>query len=210
MPAPGDVRIEPLVPSRREDYLRFFDHERGSAFSDNPDWARCYCHFHHVSPRIDWDGLDGAANRLAMDARIACAEMEGYLAYRDDEVVGWINAQPRNRLRHCDARIGVKPPPLPVPPHEAAAIVCFVIAPAHRRGGVARALLAGALADLGARGVRVVDAYPRADATAVPYAQDHYRGPRSLFVAAGFEELVRDGGKLVMRKFLDDAPRADG
>src|SRR3569623_3288228 len=117
MPAPGEVRIEPLVPSRREDYLRFFDHERGAAFAANPQWAACYCHFHNVSPVIDFDALDAHANRLAMDARIACGEMGGYLAYRGDAVVGWLNAQPRTRLRHCAARLRVPPPYLPVPEH---------------------------------------------------------------------------------------------
>jgi len=203
MPASDDLRIEPLAPSRREDYLRFFDHERGAAFGDNPQWAPCYCHFHHVSPLIDWHALDGDANRLAMDARIACGEMEGYLAYRRDAVVGWLNAQPRNRLRHCDARIGVAPPPLPVPPHEAAAIVCFVVAPAERRRGVARALLGGALAHLAARGLRVIDAYPRADDATERYARDHYRGPRALFVDAGFTALAREGDVVVMRKRMD-------
>jgi ribosomal protein S18 acetylase RimI-like enzyme len=202
MPAPGDVRIEPLVPSRREDYLRFFDHERGPAFADNPAWAACHCHFHHVSPVIDWDALAATANRLAMDARIACGEMGGYLAYREDAVVGWVNAQPRTRLRHCDARIGVAAPALPVPEHEAAAIVCFVVAPHERRRGIAGALLAGALADLGARGVRVVDAYPRAEETGDPFARDHYRGPRALFVAHGFEPVAREGRVEIMRKVL--------
>lgn len=129
---PAHLRIEPPTPSRREDYLRLFDHARRPALRDSPESASCYCHFHHVSPRLDWEALDGDANRVAMDARVACAEMEGYLAYRDAEVTGWLNAQPRNRLRHCDARIGVEPVAVPVPGHEAAAIVCFVVAAAER------------------------------------------------------------------------------
>lgn len=195
-------RIERLTPARRADYLGFFDHERGPAFADNPEWAACYCHFHHVSPRLDWDALDGAANRTAMDARIACGEMEGYLAYRGDAVVGWLNAQPRNKLGHGDARIGVVTPPGNVPDHEAAAIVCFVVAPEARRQGIARVLLSAALDDLAVRGIRVVDAYPALhDAPNAP-ARDHYRGPRSLFVAAGFVDLLHHGGVRVMRKVL--------
>jgi ribosomal protein S18 acetylase RimI-like enzyme len=196
------LRIEPLTPARRDDYLRFFDHERGPAFADNPEWARCYCHFHHVSTRLDWNALDGAANRVAMDARIACGEMEGYLAYRDGAVVGWLNAQPRNKLRHCDARIGIASPPRDVPDHEAAAIVCFVTAPDARRQGVAHALLTAALDDLAVRGVRIVDAYPAAhDAPDAP-ARDHYRGPRSLFVAAGFADVAHRAGVRIMRRTL--------
>jgi ribosomal protein S18 acetylase RimI-like enzyme len=194
------LAVERLTPSRCEDYLRFFDHERGPAFRDNPEWARCYCHFHHVSPVLDWDSLGGDANRMAMDARIACAEMEGYLAYRDAEVVGWLNAQPRNRLRHCDARIGIDAVALPVPEHEAAAIVCFVVPATERRRGIARALLTAALADLARRGVRVIDAYPRnVDAPGAP-ARDHYRGPRALFVEHGFVDVGGNDGVRVMRK----------
>jgi ribosomal protein S18 acetylase RimI-like enzyme len=89
-----------------------------------------------------------------------------------------------------------------VPSHEAAAIVCFVIAPAERRRGVARALLAGALADLAARGIRIVDAYPRAKESRARYAQDHYRGPRKLFVEAGFADLMQVDRVVIMRKEL--------
>jgi ribosomal protein S18 acetylase RimI-like enzyme len=199
------LRVERLTPARRDDYLRFFDHERGEAFRDNAEWAPCYCHFHHVSTRIDFDALAAAANRIAMDARIACAEMEGYLAYRNDAVVGWLNAQTRNRLRHCDARIGVPPPTRDVPDHEAAAIVCFVIAPAARGQGIARALLSAALDDLAVRGVRIVDAYPRAaDSTDAPM-RDHFRGPRPLFAAAGFHDIGHHGGVRIMRKRLAGA-----
>ncbi|HTI49203.1 MAG TPA: GNAT family N-acetyltransferase [Casimicrobiaceae bacterium] len=196
------LAIERLTPSRRDDYLRFFDHERGPAFRDNPDWARCYCHYHQVSPALDWEALDADANRVAMAARIDCAEMEGYLAYRAGEVVGWLNAQPRNRLRHCDARIGVDGVALPVSEHEAAAIVCFVV-PAHeRRGGIARALLAGALADLARRGIRIVDAYPRNADTSDAPGRDHYRGPRALFAAHGFADIGGNERVRVLRKRL--------
>jgi GNAT superfamily N-acetyltransferase len=196
------LAVERLTPSRREDYLRFFDHERGPAFRDNPEWARCYCHFHHVSPVLDWDALDGDANRVAMDARIACGEMEGYLAYRGAEMVGWLSAQPRNRLRHCDARIGIAPIALPVPEHEAAAIVCFVVPARERRRGIARALLGAALEHMARRGIRIVDAYPRnVDAPDAP-ARDHYRGPRALFVEHGFADIGGNDAVCVMRKML--------
>jgi GNAT superfamily N-acetyltransferase len=198
----AQITVEPLAPARRKDYLRFFDHARGPAFSDNPGWARCYCHFHHVAPVLDWAALDGEANRVAVDARIACGEMEGYLAYRGGELVGWLNAQPRNRLRHCDARIGIAPVTVAVPEHEAAAIVCFVVPPRERRRGIARALLAAALAHLARRGIRIVDAYPRNLDAPDAAARDHYRGPRALFVEHGFADIGGNDSVRVMRKAL--------
>jgi GNAT superfamily N-acetyltransferase len=196
------LRVESLVPARCADYLAFFDHERGPAFADNPAWARCYCHFHQVAPAVDWSALGGDGNRLAMEARIACAEMEGYLAYRGEAVAGWLNAQPRHKLPHAEARIGVQAPPPGVPTHEAAMVVCFVVAPAERGRGVARALLAHALHDLAARGVRVVDAFPLRDEPAGNGHQDHYRGPRRLFEREGFAVIADAGEIVVMRKGL--------
>ena len=154
------LTIERLTPARADDYLRFFDHESGPAFADNPEWATCYCHYYEVPPALKWGDFDGPASRLAMTARIATGEMEGYLAYAGADVVGWMNAQPYAKLRHACVRMRIAAPPLPVPAHDAAAIVCFVIAPARRRRGVARALLACGIENLAARGLALVDAFP--------------------------------------------------
>ena len=197
--APVDVRR--LTPARRDDFLRFFDHERGPAFADNPEWAKCYCHYYHVPKAIEWSSLDAAANRRAMTARIDVAEMEGFLAYAGGDVVGWLNAQPWHKLRHACARLCIAPPELDVPAHEAAAIVCFVVAAQWRRRGVARALLDAALGSFTARGIRVVDAFPwkAGDSTA---PADHYHGSLSLFRAAGFTELRDDEQMTIVRKRL--------
>ena len=193
------LTVERLTPARRDDYLAFFDHERGPAFADNPHWSRCYCHFYHVPMAIDWESLPADANRRAIAARIDVAEMDGFLCYAGDAVVGWLNAQPYTKLAHACARLRIVPPELDCPPHEAAAIVCFVVAPGWRRRGVARALLDGALASLTARGVRLVDAFPwKAGASTDP--TDHYHGPLSLFLAAGFTPISDEEQLTVVRK----------
>jgi ribosomal protein S18 acetylase RimI-like enzyme len=199
-----DLAIERLTPARRDAFLRFFDHDRGPAFADNPKWAKCYCHYYHVPKAIEWPALDAAANRAAMTARIDVGEMEGFLAYARGEVVGWVNAQPYHKLAHACARLAIAPPELDVPPHEAAAIVCFVIDPRWRRHGVARALLDGALASFATRGIRVVDAFPwkAGDSTA---PADHYHGPLSLFLAAGFVAIRDDKELTVVRRHLGPA-----
>jgi GNAT superfamily N-acetyltransferase len=195
------VAVERLTPARRDDFLAFFDHERGPAFADNSGWAKCYCHFYHVPKPIAWNSLDADANRTAMTARIEAAEMEGFLAYSKRDVVGWLNAQPYSKLPHCAARMGIAAPRLPVAPHVAAAVVCFVVAPEWRRRGVARALLEGALESFAKRGIRLVDAFPFNAGTSTMPA-DHYHGPVSLFRDAGFDVLSEHEDLTVMRKWL--------
>jgi GNAT superfamily N-acetyltransferase len=199
------LRVERLAPARRDDFLRFFDHERGPAFADNPQWARCYCHYFEVAQALDWTTLDAAQNRVAMAARIEVGEMGGFLAYRDGEVVGWLNAQPRHKLPHCWMHLGVAPTAIDVPAAQAALVVCFVVAPAWRRRGVATALLDGALASFAERGIRVVDAFPfKSEGDA---AADHYHGPVGLFRRAGFETIGQTQDVWVMRKRVPAADR---
>ncbi len=199
-------RIERLTPASGADFLRFFDHETGPAFADNPEWAKCYCHYYEVPATVTWGAFDGNANRGAMNARIASGEMEGFLAYADGEaggpVVGWVNAQPYHKLQHACARMKIASPPLPVPAHDAAAIVCFVTAPAWRRRGVARALLAGALADFAARGIALVDAFPWNVGPDDTSATDHYHGSPAMFDAAGFVAIATHDNVTVVRRML--------
>jgi len=197
----SEIQIHPLSPARGDDYLRFFDHERGPAFADNPEWARCYCHYYEVPLAVDWPSLSGDANRAAMRARIEVGEMEGFLAYDGGAVVGWMNAQPRHKLRHCFERMRIAAPDIACADFDAAAIVCFVIAPARRRSGIARALLTGGLAALAARGFKVVDAFPFKSGDSVA-AADHYHGPLALYVDAGFTILREEANLTIVRKPL--------
>src|SRR5262249_43476127 len=136
-PMTVDVHVRPLRPDAVDDFLAFFDHERGPAFSDNHEWAKCYCQFYHTPTSLDWNGRPGDVNRVAMRERIATGEMEGFLAYDGDgpdaAVVGWLNAQPRSKLPHCFARMRLEPTPIDVPDYRVAQIICFVIHPQWRR-----------------------------------------------------------------------------
>jgi GNAT superfamily N-acetyltransferase len=195
------IVVKPLTPALGADFLRFFDHECGSAFADNPEWAKCYCHFYHVPRAIDWPALSAPQNRTAMQARIEVGAMEGILALDGVEVVGWLNAQPRHALPHCFDRMRSEPTPLPCEAFEAAVIVCFVVAPQRRRQGISRVLLAGALASLAARGFKLVDAFPFKSG-ASDLAADHYHGSLSLFLDQGFSVLREDETMTAVRKIL--------
>jgi GNAT superfamily N-acetyltransferase len=197
----NEVAVKPLSPGLAGDFLRFFDHKRGPAFADNPEWAKCYCHFYEVSRAIDWPSLSAMDNCVAMRSRIEVGEMEGFLAYVGDEVVGWMNAQPRHKLPHCFERLEVQATSLPCQAYEAAVIVCFVIAPEPRGRSVARALLTEGLASLAARGIKLVDAFPF-KAGDSKSAADHYHGPLSLFLGQGFTVLREDASVTIVRKLL--------
>ena len=227
MPATPTITVERLSPSTRDGYLAFFDHERGPAFSDNPEWARCYCQFYRTPRALDWQAFTASENRVAAAAAIDCGEAEGYLAYAGaippdareaslppeggralgaahrarGEIIGWMHAAPRHKLPHCFERLKIVPPPIDVAAHEAAVIVCFVIAPAWRRRGVASALLDFALADFTSRGIAVVDAFPfkAGDSTD---ATDHYHGPASLFASRGFAPIADHPDLVAVRRHL--------
>jgi GNAT superfamily N-acetyltransferase len=193
--------VKPLTPALGADFLRFLDHEQVVAFADNPEWAKCYCHFYNVPRAIDWPSLSASQNRTAMQARIEVAATEGFLAYDGADVVGWLNAQPRHVLPHCFDRMRIEPTPMPCEAFEAAVIVCFVVAPQMRRQGISRALLTAALAAFESRGIKVVDAFPFKSG-ASNLAADHYHGSLSLFLDQGFSVLREDESLTVVRKML--------
>jgi GNAT superfamily N-acetyltransferase len=195
------IVVRPRTSALGVDFLRFFDHERGPAFADNPEWAKCYCHFYNVPRAIDWPSLSASQNRIAMKARIEVGATDGFLAFDGEEVVGWLNAQPRHMLPHCFERMRIEEPSLPCEAFEAAVIVCFVVAPQKRRQGIARALLAAALASFAARGLKLIDAFPfKSGASSL--AADHYHGSLSLFLDHGFSVLREDETLTVVRKML--------
>ena len=68
------IVVSRLTPGQRDDYLAFFDHERGPAFADNPEWARCYCQFYRTPRALDWKAFTADGNRVAAGAAIACGE----------------------------------------------------------------------------------------------------------------------------------------
>jgi ribosomal protein S18 acetylase RimI-like enzyme len=193
--------VRPLRPEDAGAFMDFFDHERGAAFSDNPAWAKCYCRYYHVPKALSWPSFSAQSNHDAMAARIDVGEMEGFIAYEGASAVGWLNAQARHKLPHCFARFGIAPPPLPCEPFEAAAIICFVIAPSRRRRGIARLLLGAALESFAARGFKLVDAFPFKSGDS-QLAADHYHGPLPLLLGAGFNVIGRHKNLTVVRKPL--------
>lgn len=190
MPLPD---VTPLDPAQADDWLAFFD---GPAFADNRDWGGCYCRC-FLAGGCGWEEWDAACasgeNRGRMADDIRAGRIDGMLARRDGQVVGWLHMGPVGRFQ---TPVG----PAPVERPDVARIVCYVVAAEHRRTGVARALLRGACAELAARGFTSVEATCRADDEHP--AMELFGGPAALYLSEGFEQIARSEGTSTVRRAL--------
>lgn len=186
----ADVQVHPLTEDRVDDWLRFFDHD---GFADNPDWASCYCLEPHVPATPEQPERAWRDTRATMADRLRGGATFGYLAYVDERPVGWVNASFRSNYglyRSVD--------PDGPDPRTVIGVSCFVIAPPFRRHGVASALLDRVIADALGRGALWIEAYPHNK----PEDSDagHFRGPRSMYEARGFEPIEMREQYAVMRR----------
>ncbi len=187
------IEIRSLGPQLVDDYLDYFDH---TAFTDNPDWAGCYCYFYladHLEQ--DWDMRIAEQNRRAVSDLITSGGMHGYLAYVDGEVAGWCHAGPKTYFPTLIASEELAEPDMA----ETGSIVCFNVAPAQRRRGIAAALLEAACQGFAVLGLKVAEAYPRPEASS---DAAHYHGPLQMYLRAGFETHRQFLTYQVVRKTL--------
>jgi len=158
---------------RRKDFRRLHSDANGAG------WCRCVAWW--VPTWEGWGERTSAENAALREALCDAGQYDGFLAYDGGEPIGWCQAGPRDRLEKLVGQLGFDPDPATW------AITCFLVAPSHRGRGVARALLRHALADLGARGVTRVEAYPR-EGTGLDEG-DLWTGPADMFVAEGFTHV---------------------
>ena len=178
--------VHPLTPDRWADLETLFE-ARGCSVARG-----CWCMYYHYRVR----GKDGGYTRpgdeqrrrakAALKALAAADPPPGLVGYRGDTPVGWISLGPRQDY----ARLASSPTMKPVDDQPAWSVMCFVVPSAHRRQGVARDLLAGAIRYARQRGVRLLEAYPVDKAH--PSASDApWFGSKAMFDDAGFEEVAR-------------------
>jgi ribosomal protein S18 acetylase RimI-like enzyme len=174
----GVPTIVDLTPDRADDFLAFFD---GPAFADNPDWAECYCMFlNFAGSNEEWGKTTGASNRAAKCALILAGKTRGLLAYDEDgAVMGWCHAAPRTWLPKFDAFAPVSDG------DRVGDIVCFVIAAAARRQGLAVQLLEAACDRFAREGLAFAEAFPAKPEGGEPPAH-LWRGPLRMYLENGF------------------------
>jgi GNAT superfamily N-acetyltransferase len=168
-----DITVHPVTEERVDDWLRFFDHD---AFAGNPDWP------HAIASNLTY-----RTRRRILNVHGGTHEWPYAAGFAAERPPGISHTSPTN------ARGGSTPHFVPT-----IGVSCFIIAPPFRRHGVAAALLDRVIEDASARGASWIEAYPHNEPK--PNDAAHFRGPRSMYAARGFQPVEVREDYTVMRR----------
>lgn len=178
------LTLHPLTPERWPDLEALFT-ARGCS-----EARRCWCMYYRVSGKetgFTRPGDGQPARAKAALRRLAKNDPPpGLIGYRGDQPVGWISLGPREDY----AKLAKSPTMKPVDDTPVWSIVCLVVPSEFRGQGVARELVAGAVAYARKRGVKLLEAYP-VDKAQPSATQASWFGSKAMFDEAGFEEVAR-------------------
>lgn len=150
-----NITIKRLTPDLAEDYVHFFNttphNERYN--------MKCYC--------VCWSSNVPEGFDVRPEADVALpfvrnGNLQGYLAYSEGKVIGWVNANTKSECLNC---LGWQWSRTAYPTDSATdqytkSIFCFTIAPEFQRKGIATQLLEQVCSDAKQDGFRFVEAYP--------------------------------------------------
>ncbi|HEU0201994.1 MAG TPA: GNAT family N-acetyltransferase [Burkholderiaceae bacterium] len=175
--------VRPLTPARWGDLETIFN-AKGCSVARG-----CWCMYYRVSGKGPLTRPGDGQRSRSKEALKALADRDpppGLIGYRGRTPVGWISLGPRQDF----AKLAKSPVMKPVDDQPVWSVVCFVVPSEYRRQGVARELLAGAVAYARERGVRLLEAYP-VDQEDTGAAEGSWFGSKRMFDAAGFKEVAR-------------------
>jgi ribosomal protein S18 acetylase RimI-like enzyme len=177
------LTVVPLTPERWPDLEALFNARGCSA-------ARgCWCMYyrHSGAPAPLPAGTTRAqANRAELKSLVDSGRPPGLIGYRGKVPLGWVSLGPREDY----AKLVRSPVMKPVDDRPVWSIICFVVPSAQRRQGVARALLAGAIAYAKRQGAELLEAYP-IDRPERSSDDSMWFGTKSMYDDAGFSEVAR-------------------
>jgi GNAT superfamily N-acetyltransferase len=192
-----------IVPANRaacDDFQTVFG-TRGSA-------AGCQCQRFKLAPREAFSSFPVEERALRLRAQTNCgqpraATTSGLVAYLEGEPVGWCAVEPRPAYQGL---LRVYRVPWEGRAEDKAdesvwAVTCVFARAGFRRRGIGYALARATVAFARERGARALDAYPMltrpgADIT---WGELHV-GTRSMFAAAGFDEVGRPTPRRVVMR----------
>lgn len=132
------IEIKKLDPSLIVDFIDFIE---GMDYQHAPHWKTCYCHYYHNNlSSDDWIKRNGKENKIASTQAIYDGQMTGFLIYKDNQCVGWLNA---NDSKYYPRLKEILTPY--IMEKKIAVTICFIIHPDFRGQGIARKLLTHAI-----------------------------------------------------------------
>lgn len=186
------IAVEPVTPKRWDDLERLF--------GPNGAYSGCWCMWFRQTS-AEFSANAGAKKRTQLKELVEKRRVPGLIAYVDGEPAGWVSVAPRREF----GRIERSPVVGPIDDRPSWSIVCLYVAHAHRKKGVSRALVAGAVEYARSKGAEVVEGYPidLTKTTRKIPAAELYVGTAELFRKAGFEVAKRrKDARPVMRLYL--------
>jgi len=193
------IEIRKLVPEDAEDYVTFFD---TTPHYENEIDYKCYC-VNWCSDRVKGNPWPASPDERRIQAikRVQEGNIQGYLAYHGDKIVGWCNAITKKdvkaNLEWLRNSSGV--PAEYLEGENGKFIFCFAIAPRMQRLGIATQLLQYVCQDATAEGYDFVEGFSNKDFTD---KASEFRGPLAMYEKCGFNIHAEYDGKLVVRKLL--------
>lgn len=195
-----EVLIKKLSPELENDYIEFFDRKD---FADDSEFTGCYCTWYHWTEELEaersrcHEDERKCFKRELAKAYIQKGLLQGYLAYVENKVVGWCNA---NNRANYDCLSKKNRPDLwadHTKNEQVKSIVCFIVAPNMCGKGIAAALLKAVCEDSVVNGFSYVEAYPAIG----EFNQLNYHGTFSMYEKQGFV-LCRNNNETIARKYL--------
>ncbi len=165
----------------------------------NGVWGGCWCTFFHFthSEQQRWSGKHHEYKEKLVHAN----QSHAALVYDEADVVGWCQFGPLAELP--GRMLGYSKMKIDLPDWRT---TCFFVDRDHRREGVAKAALEGALRFIAARGGGTVDGYPIALPRGKKYSSSFmWGGTESMYLNLGFRPLGHFGTSnrvMVMRKLV--------
>jgi GNAT superfamily N-acetyltransferase len=182
MSDPQTLTAEPLSPRTLPGLLALFD-ATGSS---------CFCRYQHFGgDKNEWLARlafspDENRDELSAKALAGDDEAAGIVALSGDEVVGWSTLAWADTVKKIyEQRYYRGLAVLRREPTGVLTLGCFLVHHAHRRKGVAHALVRGAIASARTRGARAIEAFPRVSSEPLQ-DEELWTGVASTLVAAGF------------------------
>lgn len=167
------VEIRPVTRDNWVDFMRFFEAKSSP--------HHCWCATYRFA---NSSRLTKAQKKTRTQRFVDSGKPVGILAYDGGEPIGWCSVAPRETYGRLERSRTM--PRVTLPETPTWTVLCFFVARSHRKQGVIRALLQGAVRYAREQGALVVEGYPF-DSAAV---SSTHRGHSCIFKAAGFR---RDG-----------------